>query len=171
MFPNRKGKCHSAAWGGYFFRIIWSKVSNEKACEYDLRSLYAVKTSPSGKAMGMNWAESSFSSRSMGHRNIQNTFGYFHLTPMLKLTSWKGTHPKASANFVPNHHAMRNEKISQRKANESRELAKSPHIWVAFDPHPVDKNRQHTYLKIIQDGVDHFYEISYGREVDNAIHS
>lgn len=84
MFPDRKGKYHSAAWGGYFFRIIWSKVSDEKACEYDLRSLYAVKNITKWGNHGYELSgKLLFLSRSMGHRDIQSTFGYFHLTPML----------------------------------------------------------------------------------------
>lgn len=84
MFPDRKGKCHSAAWGGYFFRIIWPKVSDEKACEYDLRSLYAVKNITKWENHGYELSgKLLFLSRSMGHRSIQSTFGYFHLTPML----------------------------------------------------------------------------------------
>ncbi len=84
LFPDRKGKCHSAAWGGYYFRIIWPKVSDEKACEYDLRSLYAVKNISKWENHGFELSgKLLFLSRSMGHRNIQSTFGYFHMTPML----------------------------------------------------------------------------------------
>lgn len=66
------------------FRKIWSKVSNEKAVEYDLRSLYAVSNISKWENHGYKLSgKLLFLSRSMGHRNIQSIFGYFHLTPML----------------------------------------------------------------------------------------
>lgn len=84
LFPDRKDKYHSAAWGGYYFRIIWSKVSDEKACGYDLRSMYAVKNITKWENHGFELSgKLLFLSRSMGHHKIQSTFGYFHLTPML----------------------------------------------------------------------------------------
>ena len=84
LFPNRKDDVRRAVWGGYFFRIIWSKISRERACEYDLRSLYAVTNISKWENHGYELSgKLLFLSRSMGHRSIQSTFEYFHLTPML----------------------------------------------------------------------------------------
>lgn len=84
LFPDKKDEPHKIRWGCTFFKKIWSKVSDEKAVEYDLRSLYAVTNISGWENHGYELSGNSCSyPRSMGHRNIQSTFGYFHLTPML----------------------------------------------------------------------------------------
>lgn len=84
LFPDRNDGCHPPSWGGYYFRIIWSKVSGQRACEYDLRSMYAVLNISRWENHGFELSgRLLFLSRSMGHRSIDSTFGYFHLTPML----------------------------------------------------------------------------------------
>ena len=84
FFPDRNDDVRRAAWGSYFFRIIWSKTSRKRACEYDLRSLYAVTNISKWENHGYELSgKLLFLSRSMGHRDIQSTLGYFHLTPML----------------------------------------------------------------------------------------
>lgn len=84
LFPDKNDNCHPASWGGYYFRIIWPKVSKERACEYDLRSTYAVMNISKWENHGFELSgKLLFLSRSMGHRSINSTFGYFHLTPML----------------------------------------------------------------------------------------
>jgi integrase len=84
LFPDRNDDVRRAAWGSYFFRIIWSKTSRKRACEYDLRSLYAVTNISKWENHGYELSgKLLFLSRSMGHRDIQSTLGYFHLTPML----------------------------------------------------------------------------------------
>ena len=84
LFPDRHDRYHTPGWGGYYFRIIWSKVSGESAREYDLRSMYAVLNISSWENHGFELSgKLLYLSRSMGHRSIDGTFGYFHLTPML----------------------------------------------------------------------------------------
>lgn len=84
LFPDKKDEPHKTRWGCTFFKKIWDKISNEKAVEYDLRSLYAVSNISKWENHGYELSgKLLFLSRSMGHRNIQSTFGYFHLTPML----------------------------------------------------------------------------------------
>lgn len=84
LFPDRNDRCHRPSWGGYYFRIIWPRVSKEPACEYDLRSMYAVLNISRWENHGFELSgKLLYLSRSMGHRSINSTFGYFHLTPML----------------------------------------------------------------------------------------
>lgn len=84
LFPDKRDKCHSPSWGSYYFRIIWPRVSPEAAREYDLRSIYAVINISKWENHGFELSgKLLYLSRSMGHRDINSTFGYFHLTPML----------------------------------------------------------------------------------------
>lgn len=84
LFPDHEGKIRKARWGEEFFKKIWYKISNERAVEYDLRSFYAVSNISKWENHGYELSgKLLFLSRSMGHKNIRNTFGYFHLTPML----------------------------------------------------------------------------------------
>lgn len=84
LFPDRRDGYHTPSWGSYYFRIIWPRVSAEPACEYDLRSMYAVLNISRWENHGFELSgKLLYLSRSMGHRSIDSTFGYFHLTPML----------------------------------------------------------------------------------------
>lgn len=84
FFPDRNGRARPAAWEGYHFRNIWGKISAEPACAYDLRSHYAVTNITKWENHGYELSgKLLFLSRSMGHKSIQSTFGYFHITPML----------------------------------------------------------------------------------------
>ncbi len=84
FFPDRNDNAHSAAWEGYHFRNIWCKISTEPACPYDLRSHYAVANITKWENHGYELSgKLLFLSRSMGHKCIQSTYGYFHITPML----------------------------------------------------------------------------------------
>lgn len=84
FFPDRNDNARSAAWEGYHFRNIWDKISTEPACAYDLRSHYAVTNITKWENHGYELSgKLLFLSRSMGHKSIQSTFGYFHITPML----------------------------------------------------------------------------------------
>lgn len=84
FFPDRKGNAHTPAWEGYHFRNIWYKSNTTAARAYDLRSQYAVTNITKWENHGYELSgKLLFLSRSMGHKSIQSTYGYFHLTPML----------------------------------------------------------------------------------------
>lgn len=84
FFPDRHNNAHTPAWEGYHFRNIWYKLNSEPARAYDLRSQYAVTNITKWENHGYELSgKLLFLSRSMGHKNFQSTFGYFHLTPML----------------------------------------------------------------------------------------
>lgn len=84
FFPDKNGNAHTPAWEGYHFRNIWSKSNTGVARAYDLRSQYAVTNITKWENHGYELSgKLLFLSRSMGHKSIQSTYGYFHLTPML----------------------------------------------------------------------------------------
>lgn len=84
LFPDKNDGVHTASWESYHFRNIWRKISTESACPYDLRSQYAVMNITKWENHGYELSgKLLFLSRSMGHRSIQSTYGYFHITPML----------------------------------------------------------------------------------------
>ena len=84
LFPAAGDKPHRAAWEGYHFRNIWTHISQESARSYDFRHHYATTNISQWKEHGFEFSSKLlFLSRSMGHKDIQSTFGYFHLTPML----------------------------------------------------------------------------------------
>ncbi|WP_162923562.1 tyrosine-type recombinase/integrase [Arachidicoccus soli] len=84
FFPDRHNNEHSPAWESYHFRNIWYKSNTAVARAYDLRSQYAVTNITKWENHGYELSgKLLFLSRSMGHKNIQSTYGYFHLTPML----------------------------------------------------------------------------------------
>ncbi len=84
FFPDRNDNAHTPAWEGYHFRNVWYSLNTEAACAYDLRSHYAVTNITKWENHGYELSgKLLFLSRSMGHKSIQSTYGYFHLTPML----------------------------------------------------------------------------------------
>ena len=84
FFPAAGDKPHRAAWEGYHFRKLWSRISSEPARPYDFRHHYATTNISKWENHGFEFSgKLLFLSRSMGHKNMQSTFGYFHLTPML----------------------------------------------------------------------------------------
>jgi len=84
FFPDRNNKEHTNGWQSHHFRNIWSKSNTGPARAYDLRSLYAVTNITKWENHGYELSgKLLFLSRSMGHKKIQSTYGYFHLTPML----------------------------------------------------------------------------------------
>jgi integrase len=84
FFPDKNDKAHTPAWEGYHFRNVWYGISAEAACPYDLRSHYAVTNITKWENHGYELSgKLLFLSRSMGHKSIQSTYGYFHITPML----------------------------------------------------------------------------------------
>ena len=84
FFPNRNDHFHRPAWAEYHFRIIWKGVSKESASPYDLRSYYAVVNVTRWKGVGFELHDKLlYLSRTMGHRNVSSTYGYFNLSPAL----------------------------------------------------------------------------------------
>lgn len=91
VFPNRTycfpaigDKPHRAAWEGYHFRNLWPRISSEPARAYDFRHHYATTNISRWENHGFELSgKLLFLSRSMGHKSINSTYGYFHLTPML----------------------------------------------------------------------------------------
>lgn len=84
LFPAAGDKPHRAAWEGYHFRNLWPRISQESARPYDFRHHYATTNISQWENHGFEFSgKLLFLSRSMGHKDIQSTFGYFHLTPML----------------------------------------------------------------------------------------
>lgn len=94
LFPDIHDKCHKPRWGWYYFSIIWQRVSQAPAREYDMRSMYAVLNISKWENHGFELSgKLLILSRSMGHRDINSTFGYFHLTPMLADKLRRNTSP------------------------------------------------------------------------------
>ena len=84
FFPDRNDCFHSAKWAEYHFRIIWNEISKEHARPYDFRSHYAVTNVTGWKDNGFEVNDKLlYLSRTMGHRSVNSTCGYFHLTPVL----------------------------------------------------------------------------------------
>lgn len=84
FFPDKNDNAHNPAWEGYHFRNVWYKLNAATARAYDLRSHYAVTNITKWEDHGYELSgKLLFLSRSMGHKNIQSTYGYFHITPML----------------------------------------------------------------------------------------
>jgi len=84
FFPDINGNVHPQNWEGYHFKNIWRKSNIGTARAYDLRSQYAVTNITKWENHGYELSgKLLFLSRSMGHKSIQSTYGYFHLTPML----------------------------------------------------------------------------------------
>ena len=84
FFPDRKDCFHSVKWAEYHFRMIWKEISKEPARPYDFRSNYAIINVTGWKDTGFEINDKLlYLSRTMGHRCINSTCGYFHLTPAL----------------------------------------------------------------------------------------
>ena len=84
FFPDKAGGYHRPAWAEYHFRIIWKEVSKEPARPYDFRSYYAVANVTKWKGVGFELHDKLLHlSRTMGHRSVSSTYGYFNLSPAL----------------------------------------------------------------------------------------
>lgn len=84
FFPNKDDCFHRPAWAEYHFRNIWKEVSKEPAHLYDLRSHYAVVNVTRWKDLGFELHDKLlYLSRTMGHRHVSSTYGYFNLSPTL----------------------------------------------------------------------------------------
>ena len=84
FFPNAKDRPHRPNWAEYHFRKIWKVISKDPCRIYDLRSHYAVQNVTRWKGLGYEIHQKLlYLSRSMGHRELSSTYGYFNLTPNL----------------------------------------------------------------------------------------
>lgn len=84
FFPDRNDNVHSPQWAEYHFKVVWREISDEPARIYDLRSHYAVQNVTRWKGLGYEIHQKLlYLSRSMGHRELSSTYGYFNLTPNL----------------------------------------------------------------------------------------
>jgi integrase len=84
FFPDSKDNAHPPHWADYHFRQVWHEISDEPARIYDLRSHYAVRNVTRWKGLGYEIHQKLlYLSRSMGHRELSSTYGYFNLTPNL----------------------------------------------------------------------------------------
>lgn len=84
FFPDKNDHVHRPNWVDYHFRQVWHEISGEPARIYDLRSHYAVQNVTRWKGLGYEIHQKLlYLSRSMGHRELSSTYGYFNLTPNL----------------------------------------------------------------------------------------
>lgn len=84
FFPNKNDQVHRPHWAEHHFRQVWREISGEPARIYDLRSHYAVHNVTRWKGLGYEIHQKLlYLSRSMGHRELSSTYGYFNLTPNL----------------------------------------------------------------------------------------
>lgn len=84
FFPDKNDNAHRPHWADYHFGQVWHEISDEPARIYDLRSNYAVKNVTRWKGLGYEIHQKLlYLSRSMGHRELSSTYGYFNLTPNL----------------------------------------------------------------------------------------
>jgi hypothetical protein len=84
FFPDKKDNAHQPHWADYHFKQVWHEISDDPARIYDLRSHYAVRNVTRWKGLGYEIHQKLlYLSRSMGHRELSSTYGYFNLTPNL----------------------------------------------------------------------------------------
>lgn len=84
FFPDRKDCFHRPMWAEYHFNIIWKEVSKEPARPYNFRNHYAVTNVTKWKNVGFELHDKLlYLSRTMGHRHVRSTYGYFNLSPVL----------------------------------------------------------------------------------------
>lgn len=82
FFPNQDDKPYSPHWVRRHFNILWNKSNNTKATPYELRHNYAIENIDSWRNVGFNIHDKLLAlSKSMGHRDLRNTMGYYSLTP------------------------------------------------------------------------------------------
>lgn len=87
FFPTEDDTCRSIEWQATVFRELWSKLSTADARAYDFRSNYAVRNITGWTYEGPAWFDKLiYLSRSMGHRKIESTCYYFHLSPSFPTT-------------------------------------------------------------------------------------
>ncbi|MBI9064927.1 MAG: tyrosine-type recombinase/integrase [Marinilabiliaceae bacterium] len=110
FFPDKDDHFHRPAWAEYHFRNIWKEVSKEPARPYDLRSHYAVLNITRWKELGFEIHDKLlYLSRTMGHRHVSSTYGYFNLSPALA-DKLKSLTEESFNNLLPKLHDYEQEK-------------------------------------------------------------
>ncbi|MFR1750447.1 MAG: tyrosine-type recombinase/integrase [Parabacteroides distasonis] len=98
LFPDKKDEPHKIRWGCTFFKKIWSKVSDEKAVEYDLRSLYAVTNISGWENHGYELSGNSCSYPVAWDTEISKALSVIFILPQCLQISSNVTVPKKSVN-------------------------------------------------------------------------
>ena len=98
LFPDKKDEPHKIRWGCTFFKKIWSKVSDEKAVEYDLRSLYAVTNISGWENHGYELSGNSCSYPVAWDTEISKALSVIFILPQCLQISSNVTVPKNSVN-------------------------------------------------------------------------
>lgn len=84
FFPTHDDREHSPAWVTYHFRVLWGKCNDTHATPYELRHNYAAENINSWQGVGYGLHDKLLAlSKSMGHKDMRSTMGYYHLTPSL----------------------------------------------------------------------------------------
>lgn len=87
FFPTEKDTFKTINWQAVVFKNIWRKISSQDARSYDFRSNYAVRNISSWSYEGPAWFDKLiYLSRSMGHKKIESTCYYYHLSPLFPKT-------------------------------------------------------------------------------------
>lgn len=87
FFPTEDDHFHSIRWQANLFGELWKKIFSSDARAYDFRSTYAVNNISSWSYEGPAWFDKLiYLSRSMGHRKIESTCYYYHLSPLFPNT-------------------------------------------------------------------------------------
>lgn len=87
FFPTIDDHFHNIMWQATIFRKLWKDFSSSDARAYDFRSTYAVNNISSWSYESPAWFDKLiYLSRSMGHRKIESTCYYYHLSPLFPNT-------------------------------------------------------------------------------------
>lgn len=82
LFPTCNGSPHSPRWVTYHFITLWKSCSGSKATPYELRHNYAIENINSWHNVSFGLHDRLLAlSRSMGHKDLRSTMGYYALTP------------------------------------------------------------------------------------------
>lgn len=84
FFPARRDSFHTRKWVQTNFRILWDHDNRAQATAYALRHHYAITNINHWTDEGWGFdAKLLYLSRSMGHRTVESTKGYYALVPGL----------------------------------------------------------------------------------------
>lgn len=146
LFPDKKDEPHKIRWGCTFFKKIWSKVSDEKAVEYDLRSLYAVSNISKWENHGYELSgKLLFLSRIWG-TEISKALSVISILPQCLQISSNAPVPQNLVNYYLKHlHIMKKiSKTSGTFAAQNRKLAKFVLDWHTTYIPSIKTTSEHT---------------------------
>ncbi len=84
FFPARGDSFHTRKWVQTNFRVLWDQYNSAQATAYALRHHYAIANINHWTDEGFGFdAKLVYLSRSMGHRTVESTKGYYALVPGL----------------------------------------------------------------------------------------